>query len=368
MGQSALESVMIAGGGTGGHLFPGIALAQELRRQHPNVNIHFVGTQRGIEVRAVPKAGFALHLLPVRALRGKGLVHLLVGLAALPYAFFCAYRLIRRLKPDVAIGVGGYAAGPAMLAARLAGVRCVILEQNAVAGITNRALGRVAHRVIAALPSKNFNPKKTLVLGNPVRADLLPVREQPYAMPSASTPLHLLVMGGSQGAHAINQAMLQAIPMLAKLDFPVVIQHQTGVKDAPALAAAYAAAGLASATATPFIDDMAQALQQAHLVLCRSGASTLAELTVCGRPSILVPYPSAADDHQTANARVLVDAHAAELVVQSQLSAALIVDKLKAYMATPQRLADMAQASRNLGKPSAVGDIATAVTQEVRHV
>lgn len=366
--KPGLRCVMIAGGGTGGHLFPGIALAEELRRRHPDLRVVFVGTARGIEVRAVPKTGFDLELLGVRALRGGGAAGVWRGMSQLPQALVAACSLVRKIKPDIAIGVGGYAAGPAMVAARLLGVPCVILEQNAVAGITNRLLGRLAHRVIAALPNKSFAPHKTLILGNPVRRDLLAVRQVPYVPPAKGGPIKLLVMGGSQGARAINQCMLELMPALAKAPFAVHIQHQTGAADAERIAAAYAAAGLVHATATAFIDDMAQAYANCDVALCRSGASTLAELTVCGRPSVLVPYPSAADDHQTANARVLVDAGAATLIAQRDLTAKALLTLLTQWADAPERLRDAAAKAWAQGKPGAVAGIADAIEAELTHV
>jgi UDP-N-acetylglucosamine--N-acetylmuramyl-(pentapeptide) pyrophosphoryl-undecaprenol N-acetylglucosamine transferase len=368
VGKRPLKCIMVAGGGTGGHLFPGIAVAEELRRRHPGARIVFVGTARGIEVRAVPRYGFALELLPVRALRGGGLWGLVRGLGQLPWSIVRAFALVRRLRPDIAIGVGGYAAGPAMLAARLAGVRCIILEQNAVAGVTNRMLGRLAHRVVAALPSRSFAPSKVRVLGNPVRTDLLPVREAPYVPPAGERPLRLLVVGGSQGARALNATMLQLVPLLQQAPFKLAIVHQTGSADAQRLAAAYAAAGLADAVATPFIDRMADAYARADLVLCRAGASTLAELTVCGRPSILVPYPHAADDHQTANAQVLVDSQAATLLPESELTAETLLARLAAFAADPAALAQAAAQARALGRPEATDAIAQLIETEAASV
>jgi UDP-N-acetylglucosamine--N-acetylmuramyl-(pentapeptide) pyrophosphoryl-undecaprenol N-acetylglucosamine transferase len=363
--KAQVKRIMIAGGGTGGHLFPGIAVAEELRRRHPDIDIVFVGTARGIEVRAVPRAGFTLKLLRVQALRGNGPWGMLKSLGRLPAALWQATALVRALRPDVAIGVGGYAAGPAMVAARLQGRRCIILEQNAVAGITNRILGRLAHRIVAALPSQSFAPGKVLVLGNPVRADLLAVRQRPYTAPTAGQPLRLLVMGGSQGAKALNQAMVDLIPMFATAPFKLHILHQTGSADAQRVAAAYAAGGCADAVATPFIDTMADAYAQADLVLCRAGASTLAELTVCGRPSILVPYPAAADDHQTANAKVLAEQGAAILLPQPQMDAVKLFALIAAYAADPASLAHAAAQARSLGKPEAVSAIADVIESEV---
>ncbi|MCK5690079.1 undecaprenyldiphospho-muramoylpentapeptide beta-N-acetylglucosaminyltransferase [Myxococcota bacterium] len=358
-------NLMIAGGGTGGHLFPGIALAQEVRRREKDSNILFVGTERGIEVKAVPKAGFELSLLPVSGLRRVGVVGKLVGLMRLPLALFQAARLIRRFKPDVAVSVGGYAAGPAVLAARLLGVPCVVMEQNSVAGVTNRILGKVAKLVVAAMPTSDFPASKVRVLGNPVRADLLPVRELPY---EPASPLRLFIFGGSQGARAINELMMSAAPLLSQMPNPLNIHHQTGPADLQRVQAAYDAAGFNDVRVVPFIDDMASAYANADLVLARAGATSIAEITVCGRPSILVPFPYAVDDHQTANARTLEEAGAARLEPQSGLSAEKIVQILNELSAEPSRLAAMAKISRDLGKPESAKDIADAIEKEVLHV
>jgi UDP-N-acetylglucosamine--N-acetylmuramyl-(pentapeptide) pyrophosphoryl-undecaprenol N-acetylglucosamine transferase len=357
--------VLIAGGGTGGHLFPGVAVAQELRRRHPDARIVFVGTARGIEARAVPKAGFELELLPVSGLRRAGFKGLVLGLARLPLALLGAIKLVRRLRPDVAVSVGGYAAGPAVLAARLCGVPCVVMEQNAVAGVTNRILGKLARKVIAALPSRDFPADKTAVLGNPVRADLLPVREHAYA---PATPLRLLVLGGSQGARALNETMMALAPKLVESGLPLSIVHQTGTADAARVQAAYEAANVRGAIATAFIDDMAAAYRDADLLLCRAGASTLAELTVCGRPAILVPFPFAADDHQSANARTLAASGAALHIPQDTLTADGLLALLRELAGDPARLSKMAACSRAEGKPDAVRAIADTLEQEAARV
>lgn len=352
--------VLIAGGGTGGHLFPGVALAQELRRRRPAGRILFVGTARGIETRAVPKAGFDLELLPVSGLRGTGITGAITGLGRLPIAMWGAMALVRRFKPQVAVSVGGYAAGPAVLAAKLLGVPCMVMEQNAVAGVTNRMLGRLADRVVLAMPCPDFPPKKTAVLGNPVRADLVPVREQPYGL---QLPPRLLVLGGSQGARALNEAMMALAPLLVQAGLHLPIVHQTGAADAERVQAAYAAAGLRSAQATAFIDDMASAYRAADLLLCRAGATTLAEVTVCGRPSILVPFPFAAGDHQTANAKIIAAADAGILIPQTNLSAAALMALLQDLINNPARMQTMAARARELGKPHAVQAIADTLEQ-----
>lgn len=351
-------NVLIAGGGTGGHLFPGIALAQELMRRAPDAQVTFVGTERGIETRAVPKAGFDLELLPVSGLRRTGIVGLVKGLARLPVALWQAGSLVRRVAPDVAVSVGGYAAGPAVLAAKLLGVPCVVMEQNAVPGFTNRVLGRLVDRVFASLPTDGFPKRKVSVLGNPVRADLLSVRDEPY---EPTDPPRILVFGGSQGARALNEVWMQLAPRLPELGWRLT--HQTGAADAERVSAAYRDAG-ATVNVSAFIDDMASAYRDADLVVCRSGASTIAELTVCGRPAILVPFPYAVDDHQTANAQVLEASGGAIHVPQNALSPDTLIGTIESL--GPERLRRMAVASKTEGKPEAVARIADALKEVAR--
>jgi UDP-N-acetylglucosamine--N-acetylmuramyl-(pentapeptide) pyrophosphoryl-undecaprenol N-acetylglucosamine transferase len=346
--------VMIAGGGTGGHLFPGIAVAQEVRRRSPASKVLFVGTARGIETRAVPKAGFPLVLLPVSGLRRKGFAGFVVGLMRLPFAVIGALRLVRRHRPTVAVSVGGYAAGPAILAARLLGVPCVVMEQNAIPGFTNRILGRLSTCILVGLPPSGFPTRKVRVVGNPVRADLLPVRARPYR---PQTPLRLLLIGGSQGARALNDLMVALAPMLAGSGVSLRILHQTGAADLERVATAYKAANVEGAEARAFIDDMATAYREADLVLCRAGASTIAELTVCGRPSVLVPYPFAVDDHQTANAKTLAALGGAVHIPQAQLTVARLLELLRGFAGDPGRLEVMAARAREAGKPDSASAI-----------
>lgn len=346
--------LLIAGGGTGGHLFPGIAIAQELRARDPHSAILFVGTERGIEVRAVPKAGFDLALLPIRGVRRKGVLALITGVLRIPIAVLQAIQLVRRFKPDVAVSVGGYAAGPAVLAAWLLRVPCVVMEQNAVPGVTNRVLSTLARAIIAGLPTDVLPAHKTRVLGNPVRAALLGVHDKPYA-PAARK--RLLVFGGSQGAKALNDVMIAVMQQYAGRDLGWSVVHQTGPNDLERVQQAYAALGNpAHVTVMPFIDDMAKAYADADLVLCRSGAMTIAELTACGRPAILVPYPHAVDDHQTANARTMVRGGGAILVPQHELTPARVFELLDAYRNDDARLIAMARASLALGKPTSASD------------
>jgi len=357
--------VLIAGGGTGGHLFPGIALAQEVRRRDPNARIVFVGSPKGIEKHAVPKAGFSLRLISVSGLRSKGLKERLLGLMRLPFAMVQAFWVVLRFRPDIAVSCGGYAAGPAVMAARILGVPCIVLEQNAVPGVTNRILGKFARRVISALPVKGFPPEKVRVLGNPVRADLLRVREAGYTL--SETP-QILLFGGSQGARALNEAMMELAPILDQVGLNVRIVHQTGRLDYERVKEHYEALGTERIEARQFIDDMATEYEAADLVICRAGATTIAELTVVGRPSILVPFPFAVDDHQTANALELEGLGAALHLPQTQLSAEKLLELIQSFLADSNKLKTMAQASFDAGKPNAVSEIFDALKEEIKHV
>lgn len=363
--------ILFAGGGTGGHLFPGIAVAQEIRRRHPALRIAFVGTTRGIEYTQVPRYGFDLHVLPVRPLRGRTFKETVQGALTLPQALGQAVALVRRLRPSVAVSVGGYAAGPATLAARLCGVPCAVMEQNAFAGVTNRLLARVAKHVLLSLPNRQLGRHHgARIVGNPVRADLLQLGAAPLAaMPArfdATRPLRILAFGGSQGAHALNEALMALAPALAGAQLPVELLHQTGVRDEARVREAYAAAGVAPpiARAVKFVDDMGAAMAHADLLLCRSGASTLAEAAVVGRASWLVPFPFAADDHQSANAQIFVDAGAAHCIRQTDLTSARLLDLLHDALASPATLSRMAQAARTLAKPDAVTQIADILLAE----
>lgn len=360
-----MMNVLIAGGGTGGHLFPGIAVAQEIRRRNADSRILFVGSPRGLEVRAVPKAGFELELLPVSGLRGLGVRGILLGLFRLPIAVFKAFFLVLRFRPQVAISCGGYAAGPAVLAARIMGVPCIVLEQNALMGTTNRILEKMATKVMASLPIEGVDPQKVAVLGNPVRADLLPIREEPY---EPKTPLELLVFGGSQGARALNDVMMELAGLLVSNQTAIRITHQTGAADLERVTQAYKSAGFTNVDVLPFIDDMATAYQKADLILCRAGATTLAEVTVCGRPLLMVPFPYAVDDHQSENAKAVEASGGGIHIPQSELTAESLYQLLSELMSVPQRLVAMAAHSRRMGKPQALRDIIDAIEKEVANV
>jgi len=345
---------MIAGGGTGGHLFPGLALAAELSERAGANQVMFVGTRRGIEARRVPAAGYRLATIEVRGLKGRGLLGWLGGLLRLPRAVVQAWRIISGFRPGVVVGVGGYASAPVVMAAWLRRLPVVLLEQNALPGFTNRVLGRLARVVVVAFAEARqfFARRKVRLLGNPVRRQLLQAAGQP--LPGQR---NLLIFGGSQGARALNQALPEALEQVQRRLGRLNIRHQTGEGDYRQVRESYQRLGL-EARVERFIDDMAGALQWADLVICRAGATTVAELAVIGRPAVLVPYPHAADDHQTVNARALVAAGAARLLPQRDLNPESLAQLLVQLLAQPRQLEEMARAAAGLGRPEAAARIA----------
>jgi UDP-N-acetylglucosamine--N-acetylmuramyl-(pentapeptide) pyrophosphoryl-undecaprenol N-acetylglucosamine transferase len=356
--------VLVAGGGTGGHVFPGIALAEEVVTRHPGNDVVFAGTARGLEARIVPEAGFPIELIEVKGLKGKGLLGALLNLLLLPRAFLQSWRILRRWRPDMVVGVGGYASGPVVLMAWLLRIPTAVQEQNAVAGFTNRMLGKVVKAAFTAFPeaAANFPRRKVHQLGNPIRRRLVENFMHP-AVPHDRP--RLLVFGGSQGAHALNMRVLEALPHLADLRGSIRITHQTGAKDREYVEKGYQACGFAPEV-REFISDMSAAYAETDLVVCRAGATTLAELTVCKKPSILVPFPAAADNHQVINARSLVDAGAAVMIEERDLTGELLAAEIRAILANPERRERMASAAGNLGSPAAAKEIADVCTELVR--
>ena len=352
--------LLVAGGGTGGHLFPGLALGEEVKTRHPRNDVLFVGSPRGIEVRAVPRAGFPLELIDVGPLKGQGTLGLIKGLFALPRAMRQSIRILKRFDPDVVMGVGGYASGPVVLAAFLLGIPRAIQEQNALPGFTNRILGRFAQAIFIAFDEAraSFPPGKTHLLGNPIRRAFLD--NYLHTKPPGER-LCILVTGGSQGAHVLNLRVVEAIGQLAPtLGSRLRIEHQTGTRDIGEVSAGYAklaATGL-EAHASAFIDDMARAYAGADLLVCRAGATTIAELTVCKKPAILVPFPFATDDHQTVNARSLVQSGAAILLPEKDLTGESLAGELRALEQDRGRLQRMSRQSAALGRPEAAREIA----------
>lgn len=360
--------LMIAGGGTGGHLFPGVAIAEELRARDPDAPVRFVGTARGLEARVLPDLGWDLQLIQVSGLKTVGALGALRGLLRLPRALWQARRAVKQWRPDAVIGVGGYASGPVVLMARLAGVPTAICEQNSIPGLTNKILGRIARAVFLSFDESRrfFRPKKVVMSGNPVRRALVERLAAAGPGDAAAAPgeaaqgaaVHVLVSGGSQGAVAVNELAAQALIAIAAGEPPgrLAIVHQTGEKDLEATRARYAAAGV-SAECHAFIRDMAAAYQRADLVIGRAGATTVAELAIAGKPAIFIPYPFAADNHQELNAREMAASGAALMFRQAELTADQLAGALRPLIADPDRRRAMGAAMKALAKPGAAAAV-----------
>ncbi len=351
------RTILIAAGGTGGHLFPGVAVADELVGRDPVTRVVFVGTPRGLESRLVPRAGYELELLPIRPLNAVGLRRTLLGLLALPWAMLRALALVLRLRPAAVLGVGGYAGGPVALLAALSGRRTVILEPNARPGFTNRVLRPFVQAAACAYEETRVAfGDKGVVTGNPVRGGFagLPRREHRH-------PLTLLAFGGSQGSRALNRALVEALAHLPG-EGRLRIVHQTGERMFREVAEAYEAAGRGPSTeVVPFLDDMVERMAGADLVLARSGATTCAELTVGGRAAVLVPFAAAADDHQRTNARALEAVGAARMIEEKDLTGESLAREVTALVDEPARIGVMEEAARKLGRPDAAARVADLV-------
>ena len=355
----AAPHVVIAGGGTGGHLFPGIALAETLVARGGRVT--FVGTAAGIEVRAVPAAGFELRLIPGAQVRGGGWRRAARGMAATARGVVRALDLLRELRPDLVVGVGGYASVATVSAAKLRRTPIVLLEQNAVPGVASRVLGRLADRVcLGFADAVHFFPADRCVhTGNPIRADVL----APSAVAEAGTGL--LVFGGSQGARRLNDAFLDAVERLLPLLASARIRHQTGSSDHDRVAAGYARLGI-PARVDAFVTDMGGAYAAADIVVARAGAMSCAEITARGLPAILVPYPHAADNHQYRNAEVLVYADAAILLRDAELDGDRLAAALRALLDDASLRNRMATAARAIGRPDAAARVADVCASQIR--
>ncbi|HEU0031054.1 MAG TPA: undecaprenyldiphospho-muramoylpentapeptide beta-N-acetylglucosaminyltransferase [Kofleriaceae bacterium] len=351
--------VLIAGGGTGGHLFPGVAIAEELRARDPDAAIRFVGTQRGIEARVLPELGWDLQTIEVSGLKTVGALGAIRGLFRLPRALWQARKLVKQFQPDAVVGVGGYASGPVVLMAKLRGVPTAICEQNSIPGLTNKILGRVARAVFLSFEESRrfFKPKKVVMSGNPVRRELLQKLLAVAPAPAGDT-VHVLVCGGSQGAVAVNELAAAALSALAT-QYRLQITHQTGEKDLATTEQRYAAAGV-TAECRAFIKDMAAAYERADLIIGRAGATTVAELAIAGKPAIFIPYPFAADNHQEINASEMAEAGAALMFRQSELTADKLAEALRPLLdpATgPARRSEMGAAMKRLAKPGAAAAV-----------
>jgi UDP-N-acetylglucosamine--N-acetylmuramyl-(pentapeptide) pyrophosphoryl-undecaprenol N-acetylglucosamine transferase len=345
-------SVLIAGGGTGGHLYPGIAVARALLATVPDATVTFVGTSAGIESRVVPREGFTLDVIRSAGLKGKSLASLVRGLSLLPASAVDAWRVLARRRPSVVIGVGGYSSGPVVGLAVLRRIPTLLMEQNAVPGLTNRLLASlVSAAAVTYEESLAVFGGKAFVAGNPVRPEFF--REEAYAEHSSPPgAARVLVFGGSQGAHAINVAMVEAAPRLVAATPAVAITHQSGERDLEMVRDGYRRARL-EARVEPFLFAMDREMKAADLVVCRSGATTLAELTAAARPSILIPFPGATDDHQRRNAEALARSGAATMIEQRELTGDRLASEILSLVNNDSGRRGMAAAAAKLARPDA---------------
>ena len=349
-------SVVIAGGGTGGHLYPGIAVARELLAQRPGTQVTFAGTAAGIEARVVPREGFALDVIRSAGIKGKSVTGRLRGAVLLPLGAMDAWSLLSRRRPSAVVGVGGYSSGPVVALAAARRIPTLLMEQNAVPGLTNRLLARVVDAAAVTYEeSRAFFGDRAFMSGNPVRAEFFAGRpageghEDRHSPPAA---VRVLVFGGSQGAHAINVAMVEAAARLGPVEPRVAITHQTGERDLGMVRDGYRKAGM-DARVEPFLFTMDQEMNAADLVICRAGATTLAELTAAGRPSILIPLPTATDDHQRRNALALVNNGAARMVEQRELTGERLASEVRTLVSDVGARRRMSLAARAMARPDA---------------
>jgi UDP-N-acetylglucosamine--N-acetylmuramyl-(pentapeptide) pyrophosphoryl-undecaprenol N-acetylglucosamine transferase len=348
--------VLIAAGGTGGHIYPGIAVAKELMRRNPDSKVRFVGTIRGLETKLVPQAGFELSIIESAGLKNVGLMTRARGLLLLPRSFVGARKVIREFQPDVVVGAGGYVSGPVVLTAALLRFPTMVMESNALPGWTNRVLARFVDKAAVSFEAaRPFFRGKGVVTGNPVRREFFEIQPRVHT----GAELSLLVFGGSQGARAINEAMAGALPFLNEWRRQLRIVHQTGEADFERVRTGYDAAGWSErADVRRYIDDMVSEFAGADVVICRAGATTTAELIAAGKASIMIPFPFAADDHQRKNAEALEAAGAAKMILQHDLSPERLAGEIVQLVEDPERLSQIEKAARKLARGDAA---ATAV-------
>ena len=347
--------LLIAGGGTGGHLFPAVAIAEEFLRRDSSNSVLFIGTERGLENRVLGAYGYPLRTMQVEGIRGRGAVKSLMSLSRIPRGMMQARSIIRDFAPHVVLGVGGYASGPAVMTACLMGIPTAIAEQNALPGCTNRILGRFVQSIFLAFPDGEgvFPARKVVVTGNPVRREIW---EDSETTGEDREMLRLLIFGGSQGASTINRVVTESLHHLEDLKEGLMFLHQTGEGEYAGVSKAYLDRGL-DAAVTPFISDMASAYRWADLVICRAGATSIAEITAAGKASILIPFPFAVGNHQVLNARVLHDAGAATMILEDDLSGHGLAGLLRSFHGDRKMIRKMARQSKKLGRKKAAADI-----------
>ncbi|MGH9970012.1 MAG: undecaprenyldiphospho-muramoylpentapeptide beta-N-acetylglucosaminyltransferase [Pyrinomonadaceae bacterium] len=353
---------LIAAAGTGGHIYPGIAVAKEILRRDPHSVVRFVGTARGLETKLVPQAGFELSIIDSAGLKNVGARARARGLAVLPKSFRAARQVIREFQPDVVIGAGGYVSGPVLLTASLMSLPTLVMESNALPGWTNRVLARFVDRAAVSFEaSLGFFRGKGVVTGNPVRREFFEIA----ARQREATRFSLLVFGGSQGAHAINEAMVAALPRLEGLRTVLRITHQTGEADFEVVRQAYLNGGWGEqATVMRYIDDIVACFAEADLVICRAGATTTAELVAAGKAAIMIPFPLAADDHQRKNAEALAAKGAAKMILQKDLTGPKLAGEIENLVREVDEVTKMEEASRKLAR----GDAAAAAVDLIEEL
>jgi len=352
-----MPTVIVAGGGTGGHIFPGIAIARAVAARVPQCEVIFAGTERGLESRIVPSEGFRLMTIRSAGITGKSLAARLKGLALIPVSLIQSLRLLAKAKPGLVIGVGGYASGPVLAAAVLRRIPTLIHEQNLVPGTTNRWIAPWVSQVVVTFEETiALLGGRGIAHGNPVRAEFERIAPRPQALGA----IGLLIFGGSQGARVLNRTVCAALPQLAGLRGRLRVVHQTGEADLEAVTRAWRDAGFGpgEAVVAPFIREMAKAFEEADLILARSGATTVAELTAAGRAAILIPFAGATHDHQASNASKLADAGAATVILEKNLTPESLAAAIADLIGDEPRLKEMARASRSVGRPGAAARIA----------
>lgn len=350
--------IVIAGGGTGGHLFPGIAIAEEFLKRDNKTHVTFIGTERGIENRLLGQLGYELQKIDIEGIKGRGMKALVKVIYQIPKSLWQSRRIIKQLRPDVVVGVGGYASGPAVLTAHWMAVPTAIAEQNAVPGATNKILGRFADRIFVTYKqtSEYFPQKKVMVSGNPVRASF---SSKNIRTRKEKGCRQLLVFGGSQGAEAINKSVIDMLPLLQNVKDQVRILHQTGTRQLEEVKKAYEQFGI-QAEVTSFIFKMAEAYDDADLIICRAGATSLAEITAAGKAAILIPYPWAANDHQTKNAEALASEGAAAVIPERELSGARLFNTVDNLLRDRMTLRQMEENALRMSRIDAAATIVDA--------
>ncbi len=347
--------VVIAAGGTGGHLFPGIAVAREFQARH-RATVTFLTTPKAVTTQILERYGFAWEAVSARALKGEGLLSRARTLLGVPGAVLAARSRLQALNPLLVLGMGGHSSGPAGVAAWLLGIPLALHEQNAIPGATNRYLSRLARKIFISFPASQdfFPPGRCLWTGNPIRPEFFEIFHK--GEPRPAEPFTVMITGGSQGAHALNMGVLAGLPGLAGFKDRLAFLHLTGEADREAVAGGYREQGF-SAEVAAFTPEVAAWMRRAHLLVCRAGASTLAELTAVGRAAILVPYPFAANNHQEFNARFLAAAGAAEIILNKDFTGEAFAGKINQFLTDPEPLANMEAASRQLARPDAAKEI-----------